>query len=544
MFDLIETVNAYLRNNFPGVDTSTDIFEHAFLHFLGYNHIPEKCQFEPTEETTTILLRTPHEMPLEKFKADLEECIQDYPISMELAEPNEANFVLCLSVPTSLISLNIDLIYSSINYLLLQKEKHNFYKYWTDYAKKNGVVLSVRYLENTLMSSAESFDFSPQQLWDFVLTKANGTEEKLTIVRRNVHTNIEGWPKIVFHCKNEMDTEKEICLDRQAILRTIEDNSFEQFLISNNKSELILTADTKQFVRGRIKRDIFFKEDKFEIDLGYYLDKVKLDALNSYKFQYSTYRPQVSAERTRIYSFNKEDYCKVMLAFKEIEGVPCLTERVHQLNYYFENNYWSQLEHQLTFLINLPVDYTELAFTMFESAKRHSSEDLLEIVEKFLIKITENTLAKFPQAQIKKAHEALSEICMLKLNCVGEDTSEESIKIKMGFKEDLFCHAFGAKDRVSNPFLAELCGNDFGVELSNDIVNDTPRAILELAKEIRQLKEKVRELQSVEKLENSVEIPEHGVGRSNRYGLFQSAEILEETQSELARFHKLNLRSP
>ncbi|WP_010597557.1 hypothetical protein [Rickettsiella massiliensis] len=99
----------------------------------------------------------------------------------------------------------------------------------------------------------------------------------------------------------------------------------------------------------------------------------------------------MGAERSHYYIYNKENYIRVLLALKEIEGSPCLEERLHQLTYYTNHQMWDKLNTELRLLVNLnpevKVDYTALLMSLHDHAvntlRGEAQENMLEIIEKF-----------------------------------------------------------------------------------------------------------------------------------------------------------------
>jgi hypothetical protein len=69
-------LNRYLSEQYPDVTTHTDIFEHAFLRFLGYQSVPAKCLFEDNQpnHSLSIYLKAPYNIANSEFIDALRIC--------------------------------------------------------------------------------------------------------------------------------------------------------------------------------------------------------------------------------------------------------------------------------------------------------------------------------------------------------------------------------------------------------------------------------------------------------------------------------------
>ena len=530
---LTSRINDFLKEKFPGVTTSTDIFEHALLYFLGCKHVPEKCQYGVDESNTLcVKLRSPYGMPTETFRENLMECVEEYPIEypieIETMQPNDSNFVLSLRIPMVLINEKITQIFSSMEYLLKSKERCDYYKYWTDHAQRHHVAFTMVFLESTIKGCLPKVPLSSEnEIWSSIITQAAQSDERLELSNTEVLTDFEGWPYLLFQCKDESGKVRLIKLPRHKIIETIETNFSDIKKELEAKKEMILPCNMDQF----IPRKFGLREDgKYEIDLAYHTQYADEELLKQYGIQYTSYVPQVEGPRPErgwhYYVFDPYNYIKFCLMLKEKQGVTCKEERLHQLKYYVNEKKWGGLEETLTFLIKMDqIDYADLVFELFEDAKNELSDSYF-ILEETLLNITKDQSGRFSTQQIQKAHSSLLEIKLTQKNLAT--TQEEEANLS----QEIFHHAYYAKDPIVNHLFAALCGNKFGKLFKSDIINDAPSFLEEVAEEIKLLRTQLADYQC----EAKITTPKS----ANRFSMFTpQLESQPESTQQVAFNQKL-----
>ncbi|WP_010597558.1 hypothetical protein [Rickettsiella massiliensis] len=225
---------------------------------LGYQFVPEKCQFDDqsrAEDNLSIYLRPPYEVSIRKFLDDLQICttgefsgISVYEINPDL---NSGKFCVHLIVPYSLIEENIKKIFSIIDIILKDPDKLNFYCYWDIYAKKHhGADLTIVRIENLIRKRLLQYlclDY--KDVWSFIIQESG----KIKFLKKQVLTDINNFPKINL-IYEENGEEKEISFTRDKIVATLENLSFNNNLLDmkTKEQEFILPAGIRNFVKEKI----------------------------------------------------------------------------------------------------------------------------------------------------------------------------------------------------------------------------------------------------------------------------------------------------
>jgi hypothetical protein len=528
-----DRVNDYLSENFPGISLDTDIFEHALLYSLGYHFIPEKCQFgEEDENHLFVKLRTPYGVSAEQFAIDLQKCIQGiFPISSTPLDPNESRerFVMQLTAPYIFMDTHHENLLSSIRYLLSTTERYEFYHFWDKYTKRykkkndRHVVLAMSFIENEVGNKLK-YPYDTDDVWNTLVTKASNNAKKLQILNKNVAISIDKWPQIEFLCKEESG-EKTIQLPRHKLVELISKpadlmkDSFDKY-----KYEFIFPPNIRTSIKKHTKTFFEYEENGnyYKIKLGHYLrdekqqlwTKFGIQETRSYSWHARSVSRQVDADdESRLYIFDRDNCIQAAIAIKEIAGEKCPVERLHSLLYYCYQPMWDKLTEKLYFFIDfashtgLAIDYSELAFQLFDYAKENKIEKLFEILEGVFIFLTENR-DKYLYKTIRRANEALHDIKTLQHNtlCFDEESpcsEEEKEAKKMELLKERFRYAQAAGMLVSNYYLAEISGCQLGERFAKDDVSKNPTDVIvelvaknkELSTEIKVLKEKIAQLE-------------------------------------------------
>ncbi|MDQ8039174.1 MAG: hypothetical protein REH83_02080 [Rickettsiella sp.] len=505
---LVAKINNYLADNFAGVSTSTDIFEHTLLHFLGYNYVPEKCQFGPGEDDDSffIYLRPPYGISSEQFRHDLESI--NHPIVIEPIEPNigAGNFVVRLTVPYGLIEQNdYSQLLSSMQYLLDNAERYEFYKYWDRFIREvQNAALTITFIENKINLILLDYPYvSSAEVWNAIVTNANRSEKKLKTLNRRVAIDIQNWPMINFCCEDDLG-ERMVSFSRSVIVKLITNpTNLQDFLTSYSQHEFILPHNIQAFVKKHLGHSFTRKEDNTYHINFYYFEKKELLK----KFGIKEIRSYQTDTRTHYYVFDKDNYIKTLLAIKEIEGDKCLEERWHSLKYYCDKGDWFNLEKQLNFFLNfesytgLKIDYSELVFRLFEFGKEKiATAELAQIIYDALLLLGENNVNCTREVK-EKAYRILFEMTLMHLNTLEMELNlnEAEVEEKEKLKAKLFEYAQKAGLSEANNYLTELCGKPLSEfhAFNNDVVTAPVETISEMAAEIKRLTEENARLKKV-----------------------------------------------
>lgn len=509
-------LNRYLNEKYPEVSLHTDIFEHAFLRFLGYQFVPEKCQFEDSQSSNSlsIFLRTPYEVGISSFLSDLQICAtgEFSAISVEEIDPNlnQGRFCVRLSVPYSLIETYISVIFQSINITLEDPNKINFYRYWDIHARKYNAGLTIIRMENLVNQKLLSYPhLNSNDVWGAIIKKNSEKDTEIKFLKKQVLADIINYPKITLVYEEDGNTNK-INLTRDQIVATLENSNFDKLLISNiTRQEFVPPIGINEFIKEKYHRTFTVNnEGYYEIDLGYHgrerniLEKYGIKELSSY-------RPDVAGEQTRYYVYDKKTYLQLLIALKEIKGETCCEERLNQLIYYIDNQMWEELNKQLKFLLNLKsetgiqIDYSDLLISFYHQAKEKLPENTFELIEK-ICKYLVNDIY-LPSEKQKEIYNILFELSLMRLNQLENTDGVESICLK----KDLFIFSQKAGLEESNHYLAELAGLEFGSTFSENVNKNPLEVLVELAKKNKHTNEEnVRLRAEIAKLRATNSLPE------------------------------------
>lgn len=496
----------YLLSKHFAVTAWTDIFEHSFLRFLGYQFVPEKCQFEdtPTGTHLAILLRTPHQLAIRDFISDLKRCASgDFSTFRVMAlDPtkNSEMFCVCLTVPYAWFEANIEKIFDSVDTILANPFRMNFYRFWDDYARRFGLGLTMLHIEYLVNRKLVDYPYAiSAEIWSAIIKKNLAMNEnvELRFLAQQVAIDVEHYPGVTLTYQEKAGEIKQMTLSRVDIVTTLRDVSFNHFLnYTNLAREFVVPMGIRQFIEDNYNRSFSVnKEGHYEIELGYHAKKRETLAKFGIK-ELSSYRPMRDApERARYYVYSKETYPQMLLALKEIKGETCFGERLQQLMYYIHHKMWEKLDKELIFLVNLPVatginlDYSDLGMRLFDYAKSTLTEEVQEKILESIAKvfsqlIAENNLANDIQ---KKLHNVLFEMHLMQMNTLVAEAGSKAEKLIL--LEKLFLHATHAGLAIeSKHYLEELAGLKWNT-FNNDVCQQPLAVLIELAHECKQTKE-------------------------------------------------------
>lgn len=497
---LTEQLTDYLSENYPSITTHTDIFEHAFLRFLGYQSVPEKCQFEDNLErnSLSIYLKTPYKVTNSKFVDDLRVYIAGKfsAIKIEEIDPNSnQGFSIHLIIPYTWIKDYIPELFQSIKSLLSDPLKMDFYRYSDIHARKVKDDLSIIYIESLIRKKLLQYPYlNVEDVWSAIIQKNMTEATKVTFLEKQVAVDIDNFPKILLVYEENKKTNTLAITRNQIVINLLEEGALDQFLIGDTATyEFISPIGINDFIKKKYGH-VFFINSKghYEIDLGYH--GYAIEILKKYGIkELSSYQPTEAPYQSQIYCYDKQNYLKALLALKEIKGKACVDERWHQLIYYINHQMWEKLTTELKFLLNLKaetrieIDYANLLIRLYQHAKDNLQEGLqehtLEIIEEVCMWLTSKV--QLQNDILKKIYAILFELTLLRMNQLEDSDEAKSIH----WKEKLFTFAQKAGLEESNFYLAEIAGLKFGNTFSLN-VNDNPLAVLiELAKKNKAISE-------------------------------------------------------
>lgn len=486
-------LNRYLAKQYPGVTTYTDIFENAFLQFIGYQFVPEKCEFRDNQldHSLAIDLRTPYSVAHSDFINELRICAtgEFLAIKIEAINPNSnpERFSVHLSIPYSLIEIHISEIFHCMDSILSNPIKINFYRSWDIHARKFSAGLTIVRIENLAREKLIQYPHRVfDDVWTAIIQKNTGKNVKIKFLKKQVSVNIHHFPTVTLIYEENGKINK-IVMTRDQIVTTLEEVTFDEFLIGDSTlQEFTAPAGISQFIERKYHRSFSInREGHYEIDLGYHYEERK--ALEKYGInELSSYQPSgAQAERAQIYVYDKENYLRSLLAFKEIKGFSCVEERWHQLTYYIHHQMFEKLDKELKFLLNLKagtgvrVDYTELLTRLYQHAKNNlkeeAQENTIEAIEKVCKYLVDN--AHFKGDFKKEIYNILFELTLIRMNQLESDDEAE----RSYLKKELFIYAQKMGLKESNHYLAEISGLELGCTFANDVNKDPVAVLAELA---------------------------------------------------------------
>ena len=412
---LEENISNYLKANFPATSTtSTDIFEHAVLHTLGYNFVPEHCAFNGVfdNDKFNLLLRLPHKQSLHNFKRDLRTVLDGTPITLINEPPNKDNFVVRLQIPYHFINNKINAIYKSINKILESEKKREFYEFWNKSSTKKHE--SFAFTADNMQAQVKNHLhalFPRIDAWNTVLKflvgkKTNIPFSKIKIINDVVCSHIDEYPQVTVNFKVKQSKKQTIALYRHEILRLALRPEESLLDTLEQQQEHIVPRDIQAFLqktfRSQIVRD---NNGKYHLTL-IYPQSEKLRILEKFGvcFTDGIYSP-----------VDEINYMKATLALKELSGIPCFKERLHRLKYCCKQLMWDELKKELAFCINfsaqtgLPIPYYQLAFELFEYATQLRSDDLIALLVDLFTDVV-NHKSAYKKEMIIGAYKALEEI--------------------------------------------------------------------------------------------------------------------------------------
>lgn len=482
-------LNRYLSEQYPDVTTHTDIFEHAFLRFLGYQSVPEKCLFKDNQpnHSLSIYLKAPYNIANSEFIDALRICATGgfSAIRIEEINPNsDQGFCVRLSIPYPLIDAHLSGIFQSIDKILADPLKMNFYCYWNIHAIKFRFALTMMRIEELAREKLLHYpQMTLDEVWSAIIQKETRKDFNVKFLEKKVSVDVNNFPKITL-IYEENGEKNEIAMTRDQIVTTLAGETLDKFFIHDiTLQEFITPAEISQFIEKKYHR--FFSintECHYEIDLGYHYAERKILEKYDIKELSRPYRPNGDApERTQIYVYDKDNYQKLLLALKEIKGEKCFNERWHQLTYYIHHQMWEKLYKELKFLLNLKVkmgveiDYTELLIRLYYHARDNLQKEAQKNTIATIEKVCKSLVSTMPlkSEMQKEIDKLLFELTLLRMNQLK--TSDETKRL--GLKKELFIYTQRIGLEESNHYLAEIAGLGFGNTFSEN-VNENPIAVL------------------------------------------------------------------
>lgn len=519
--EFVEKLESRLARFFPGVTLDSDVLEHIVLLYFEYNQneMPEKCLYNNEEgNCVSISFSTPYRVLNRKFVKDLKSLVKDKDIVVEEINSiaNTIDFIVKLKISDDFFKANTAGLLECMETLLSDPEKYQLYRYWSYRAEQYVREKQAQDITPFSMINIESqINFFPPYffsgaVWSAIVRKASANE-KLVVLSEPTIDKLEYSYQIEFSCEDEScnKTLRFPLYDIVDLIRT--PDNLKDFLLAN---EFIPFPNADAFLREKLHREFRLKGDKYEIDLGFHpglVSQLKEFGIEAIPVVYSTTGD--TPGRLQSYAFAKKDCFKTLLAVAEIQGRKCLKERRHTLEHYRVNKNWDKLREQLNFFLHfkantgLNIDYTELAFELFDHAKENgATPELSQIICDAMLVLTDKE--RFSSETIKKANSALHEITLWQITVCEEEfkqlalipgtelTAEtKELKREIGeLKAKLVGYAQKAGLAEANNYLAELCGKPFGETFKNDIVSDINATMLEMADEIKRLQQENAEL--------------------------------------------------
>ncbi|OJA00925.1 hypothetical protein BEV13_01795 [Rickettsiella grylli] len=491
---LIDELSYFLLEKHPRVTLSSDIFEHAFLRFLGYHAVPEKCLFtdNPQRPNLFVYLRTPYQVSMSHFMDDLRACMTGTfsAIGIENIDPhsNQERFCIRLNVPYTLIEDSLLEIFQTINRILADPLKMDFYYYWDVQVKKFNADLTMRCIENLICGKLLRYPHvTIDDVWCAIIQKNSGKKSNITFLEKKVFVDVNRFPKIILIYK-ENEKINELSMTRTQIVRTLVDTETLDpiFMMNTSLQEFIIPVGINQFMKEKYHR--FFsvnKEGQYEIDLGYHTKEKKI--LEKYGIkELSSYQLPITAERSRYYCYDNNNYQRALLALKEIKGEECVDERWHQLTYYINHHRWETLNKEIKFLLNLKketgveIDYTHLLIRLYQHARDSLHGEQQENTFKVVEEVSQSLTCEMPlqNERQKEIYTILFELTLMRLSQLENSDAREGIVLK----EKLFIFSQKAGLKESNLYLAEMAGLAFGSTFSANVCDNPLAVLIELAK--------------------------------------------------------------
>ncbi|WP_218814897.1 hypothetical protein [Rickettsiella endosymbiont of Dermanyssus gallinae] len=493
--------------------TNIELFEHAFLHLIGYQFVPEKCRAyykEGDNNYLCMLLKEPYKVDVNDFITHLKRCVTGKFSSISIQEilmgHNSRNFCANIKIPYPLIEEYLPKIVETIDLMLLDPIKLDFYRYNHEYIKKHGYSLAIINIKYLLSLQLKNYPYADlPEIWSAMAKKNAGLDKntELRFLQKEIASDIDNFPKVTITLQSKEGGVKKIDLTRQYIVATLANPySLDRFLTYDiSQQEFLIPAIKSKSSKISLS---FNEAGNYEVDLGCSGYKA-LNSLEKFGIEASSYAIFHSAEKNIRYCFyDKENYLRSVLAFKEIKGDRCFNERLHQLTYYIRNNRWEKLSTALDFFLNfkeetaISTDYTGLGFCLFDLARNSLHGEAREKTLSILFKAFERLINKNKVQAIYKTtmHMVLFEICLIKMNELSKSDNKAE---KLELQKKLFIHSQQAGLEESNFYLAELTGLKFGNTLKSDVIQDPLAVILELAalhKENSEKNEKLAQTQA------------------------------------------------
>lgn len=196
---LIRQLNSHLAK-YPDVTLNTDIFEHAFLQFLGYPNVPEKCQFTDNRNNGLFFkFGTPYNIEKSDFIRGLQAYTTNKLLNIHIAEtdPNSnQDFCARLSVSYIWVGAHLSEIFQKIDQLLEVKFKNDFYRCWNDHVIRFKVALTIKRIENLVHEKSLSLYLTINNVWSAIIQKNTQEDNPIKFLEKQVSVDIDHFPNI------------------------------------------------------------------------------------------------------------------------------------------------------------------------------------------------------------------------------------------------------------------------------------------------------------------------------------------------------------
>lgn len=511
---LTDQLRAFLTEKYPGVSfTKTDIFEHGLLSFFSYPLVPEKCQFVCDRTHLVIVLSSPYQVTRNDFIRDLQSLVTNRfaDILIETVEimdrdSNPAQFCVRLEIPYTWLEIHIGEILENINSILSDQNKRNFYHYWNNHAERFifGLMMSIEDLCNEIVVEYPYANLV--DIWSALIKKSTGISKDLELkfLEKKVAITFQTFPEISITYQINAKEEKIVLMRDHVVDVLSKPYSLNDFLSYDEvQKEFFTPLGISDLKKAYKNISIYFnKQGNYVINLGCSITDLTLLKKFGIKTELSPEEPGELVEKSRYYTFDRENYMKVFIALKELKGIPCFDERSHQMIYYIHNHLWEKLKQALSFLLNfeaetnIKIDYRPLTVDLYGFAEHYLKGEVQQqtfsiLVAGFEKRIIQDQVHSASQKEIEQQmHTILSEEYLKKLNSKLSIDSE-SLK---EWQEKFFKHTQQAGFSKSNRMIAERAGLNRDEFFANDVIHNPLGLTWELANELKVANDKVNHL--------------------------------------------------
>jgi hypothetical protein len=401
---LLDHLRSYLEKF--EIDCCTDVFEHSFLHLIGYKKIPERCKFSPLDERFFCIdFNAPFGLTNQDVITGLSDALVRYDFKkflLETIDPiNRYGFMVRLRIPYEFIDLCWGSLKSSI--LHVASRWRGFYLNWQAIINERNELTnggdylcgSVEFIKRSVRNLRLDFPYlSTGEIWNHLLQYLIDNKD-LSIKNITAYSGVDRYPNLTFNylSNNAMESIM-VGKDQLLMLLYIDDKNRElkKFIAKqiDLKQHQCRLPEYKQLFLEKINNSFFIRENGFfTIDLsGYLKNREKKNLFARYGLDFTIDEHKKAVDGSVYYEFTPEDYVKAVLAIKEIEGEACIDERWHELEFLFRKKQWENLKKQFLFLLSLStVEYALLVFKVYNYAKEIESKEFIKF-----IKVVGNTI--------------------------------------------------------------------------------------------------------------------------------------------------------